>query len=264
MPRKAPTERRSSKARTKSRRIPSRTPPVHGSSHEDQVGRPMVRFLLNTYSAEQINRMLDEESRSLSQSSSAPSEDDDEESTLLELEPKSVPSNPPLENKASPPPAGTSTDEVSKTSITTTSDTPVSQTTEKQTVLPTQPASTSTSQPVPAVENRKVSTEGQRIFACGCCATEEVSLKFSRAGDLRRHMDDTHQSLADPDYMNLSTSAYQQQQQQQQQPFGYQHAMQYMFNSSTMHPQQEQQNVADWSDPMQWTNFDGEDNKRLM
>ncbi|QYS93072.1 hypothetical protein H0G86_000462 [Trichoderma simmonsii] len=257
MPRKAPTERRSSKARTRSSRIPSRTPPVHGSSHEDQVGRPMVRFLLSTYSAEQINRMLDEESRSLSQSSSAPSEDDDEESTLLELEPQTVPSNPSLENKASPSPAGTSTDEVSKTSIATTSDTPVPQKAEKQIVLPTQPASTPTSQLVPAVENRKVS---ERIFACGCCGTEDVSLKFTRADELRRHMDDTHHSLASPDYMNLSTSAYQ----QQQQPFGYQHAMQYMFNSSAMQPQQEQHNVADWSDPMQWTNFDGEDNKRLM
>ncbi|KAF3065542.1 hypothetical protein CFAM422_009816 [Trichoderma lentiforme] len=264
MPRKAPTERRSSKARVRSRRIPSRTPPMHGSSHEDQVGRPMVRFLLNTYSAEQINRMLDEESRSLSQLSSSLSEEDDEEdgeeSTLLELEPQGVPSNPPLDSKASPSSAGTSANEVSKTSIATTSDTSVTQKTEKQIVLPTQPASTPTSQPVQAVENRKVSAEGQKIFACGCCGTEDVSLKFTRADELRRHTDDTHHSLAGPDYMNLSTSAYQ----QQQQPFGYQHAMQYMFNSSTMQPQQEQHNVADWSDPMQWTNFDSEDNKRLM
>ncbi|KKO96666.1 hypothetical protein THAR02_11228 [Trichoderma harzianum] len=262
MPRKAPTERRSSKARMRSRRIPSRTPPMHGSSHEDQVGRPMVRFLLNTYSAEQINRMLDEESRSLSQLSSSPSGEDDEEdgeeSTLLELEPQGVPSNPPLDSKASPSSAGTSVNEVSKTSIAATSDIPAPQKTEKQTVLPTQPASTPTGQPVQAVENRKVA---ERIFACGCCGLEDISLKFTRADELRRHVDDTHNSLAGPDYMNLSTSAYQQ---QQQQPFGYQHAMQYMFNSNTMQPQQEQQNVADWSDSMQWTNFEGEDNKRLM
>ncbi|KAJ4865321.1 hypothetical protein T069G_01851 [Trichoderma breve] len=233
---------------------------MHGSSHEDQVGRPMVRFLLNTYSAEQINRMLDEESRSLSQLSSTPSEEDDEEdgeeSTLLELEPQGVTSNPPLDSKASPSSAGTSANEASKTSIATASDTPVPQKTEKQVVLPTQPASTPTSQPVQAVENRKVS---ERIFACGCCGTEDVSLKFTRADELRRNMDETHHTLAGPDYINLSTSAY-----QQQQPFGYQHTMQYMFNSSTMQPQQEQHNVADWSDPMQWTNFDGEDNKRLM
>lgn len=171
-----------------------------------------------------------------------------------------MPSNPPLDSKASPSSAGTSANEVAKTSIATTSDTPVTQKPEKQIVLPTQPASTPTNQPVQAIENRKVSAEGQKIFACGCCGTEDVSQKFIRADELRRHTDDTHHSLAGPDYMNLSSSAYQ----QQQQPFGYQHAMQYMFNSSTMQPQQEQHNVADWSDPMQWTNFDGEDNKRLM
>ncbi|KAL6797785.1 hypothetical protein GGI42DRAFT_355818 [Trichoderma sp. SZMC 28013] len=257
MPRK--TAARSSNARTRSGRIPSRTPSITGPSHEDRVGRPMVRYLLSTYSREQINRMLDEESRSPSQSSPSQSEEHDEESMLLEPEPQGAPSKQPLDSMKSPSSSGISTNEISKTSIATTSDTSVSQNTEEQTVLRTQPASTPTSQLAHVVENRKVPAVRQKEFACGCCAEEEVSPKFTRADDLRRHMDDTNHSLAGPDYMNLSTGAY-----QQQQPFGYEHPMQYLFNPSTMQPQQQQHDVADWSDPMQWANFDGEDNKRLM
>ncbi|KAK4060811.1 uncharacterized protein Triagg1_10581 [Trichoderma aggressivum f. europaeum] len=203
--------------------------------------------------------MLDQESRSLSQSSPSQSEEDDEASMLLEPEPQGASSNLPLQSAISSSSSGISTNEISKTSIAATSDTPVPQERETQTVLPTQPTPTPTSQLVHAVENRKVSAVRQKEFACGCCAEEDVSLESAQADDLGRHMDDTHHSLAGPSYMNLSTGAY-----QQQQPFGYDHPMQYMFNTGTMQPQQQQHNVADWSDPMQWTNFDGEDNKRLM
>ncbi|PNP52446.1 hypothetical protein THARTR1_07050 [Trichoderma harzianum] len=178
---------------------------------------------------------------------------------LPEPEPQGAPSKLPLESMISPSSSGPSAQEDSKTSIATTSDISVPQEKEEQKVLRTQPASTPASQPVHAVENRKVSAVEQKIFACGCCAEQDVSLEFTQADDLRRHMDDTHQSLAGTDYMNLSTGAY-----QQQQPFSYEHPMQYLFNSSTMQPQQQQHDVADWSDPMQWTNFDDEDNKRLM
>ncbi|KAL7916454.1 hypothetical protein GGI35DRAFT_485631 [Trichoderma velutinum] len=193
MPRKE-TARRSSKTKTRSRRISSHILPIHGSLHEDQVGRPMVRFLLNAYSTEQINRMFDEESRSRSQSSSSPPEEHNETSILLEPEPPRAASNRAPDSIISPSSSGTSSHGVFESKITTTSDTPFPRKTEEQVILTTEAVSTPKSQLVHPAENREALVMRQKEFTCGFCAEQEIVVKSTRAHDLRRHMNDTHHS----------------------------------------------------------------------
>ncbi|KAL7930336.1 hypothetical protein V8C35DRAFT_312969, partial [Trichoderma chlorosporum] len=193
--------RRSSRSRKRSRRSPSRTPTTHGSAHEkaheNQVGRPMIRFLLETYSTEQIDRMFDEESRALLQSPLSPLEDNDEFSMLTEPESQSVLPSPISGGKISPSVSSISScgDVESKTTANSTTD---SEQTEKPVPVTTtaRMASIPPSHLVHTFKSviQETSTARKKDFTCGLCAEQGLVFRYTRAHDLKRHIDNSHQS----------------------------------------------------------------------
>ncbi|UKZ74354.1 hypothetical protein TrVFT333_002020 [Trichoderma virens FT-333] len=178
--------------------------------------------------------MFEEESRYPSQSSQSPAEEeeDDQISMLPEPEPKDVLSDPVSESLISPSSSSASGCGIAKSKMAEIPASNTAQQTEKQAITTARAAMISKGHMIRAIAN---TIQEERPMP----ATAPM-LGASSVGT---------------GYMDITHGGY-------QQPLIYQGAMQHIVNP--MQPQQQQYNTALWSDPMQWVNFDGEDNKRLM
>ncbi|KAL7784562.1 hypothetical protein V8C37DRAFT_413329 [Trichoderma ceciliae] len=182
------------KARPRSKRIC----PKYGSAHEDKVGRPMVRFLLITYSKEQIQRLFKEESRSLSKSTPSSSSsplDNDGFSIFPELELQVASPNTACMINTMPSPSNTSGNGASKSNNVTLPDSYSAQQREEMATCMEQTSSTPANQPFQNAEDAAVQESSpvwQNEYACGLCIEQDLNTKFSRKNDLKRHLERKH------------------------------------------------------------------------
>ncbi|KAL6900175.1 hypothetical protein GGI43DRAFT_61341 [Trichoderma evansii] len=194
--------------------------PGNGPLHENRVGRPMVRYLLDSYTIQQIQKLFKEEASALAFSSSllspgetlANEDESDEDSTLIESEPKlrpaasrtayesnTMPSCPDTASRASVSSntmpsldmaiGGSPNDSDIAFSVNTM--VPQRQemsTTEKELSNLTNGKTTGNSENL----NVETSLEKRKEYTCGFCSEYGIHKKLSRPSDLGRHLENTH------------------------------------------------------------------------
>lgn len=196
-----------------------RKSPCNGPLHEDRVGRPMVRYLLDTYTMQQIQKLFEEEACALPLSPSSLSfpqavddDGDDADSILPESEPKpkavisstacgtiTMPSSLNTVSRSFKPINNTSLSataaerNLKNSNITFSENALVHQRKEEFMAekVPLRPANDNATEDS---ENLNIGTppRKQKEYTCGLCSEYGIHKRLSRPSDLKRHLENTH------------------------------------------------------------------------
>ncbi|KAL7894450.1 hypothetical protein HDV63DRAFT_279466 [Trichoderma sp. SZMC 28014] len=189
--------------------------PGNGPSHEDRVGRPMVRYLLDAYSIVQIQKLFEEEARALPLTPSllSPSQEDDvgdnEDSTSPEREPSPKPTissqavtvppsldavgtsafKPINSTFLSPAAAERSPEASDSTSV----DNAIAHQRQEEPTAEEALLTLVNDNAAGKTDDSKMKKPTRKIeYICGFCSEYGIYKKLSRPSDLKRHLESTH------------------------------------------------------------------------
>lgn len=167
-----------------------------GPSHEDCVGRPMVRYLLDTYSMQQIQKLLQEEACEMpllpSQSSPLQEDDagDDVDSTSPEFEPSPIPTGSIFFIEPSLGTLGTAFKPTKEAFFAR-----PAAAQQRQEMLTAEEALLNLANDSVAENTGDLRIEKptkKKEYICGFCSEYGIYKRLSRPSDLKRHLESTH------------------------------------------------------------------------
>ncbi|KAK6445273.1 hypothetical protein FP744_10001521 [Trichoderma asperellum] len=183
-----------------------RKSPGNGPLHEDRVGRPMVRYLLDTYTMQQIQKLFEEEA-------SADDDDGDDADSILpesEPKPKAVISSTACETITMPSSLNTVSRAFTPINNTSLSATAVERSLKDSDIAfsdnalahqRTEEFMADQAALHPANDNAIEDSESlnietpprkQKEYTCGFCSEYGIHKRLSRPSDLKRHLENTH------------------------------------------------------------------------